>query len=205
MKKKICRYKNFEYILAVPDGYTDGEKYPMILLLHGAGARGDDISVHLDYPLFRRGAKYLSEAVVVMPQCFADCWFDIFEQLKDFAAYAIEEYADPSRVYVMGASMGGYATWQMAMSMPERFAAAVPICGGGMYWNAPRLKNLPVWAFHGSEDNVVRAEESRKMVDAVNAAGGDAHLTVYDGVGHNAWDYAYANGEMFSWLFAHKR
>ncbi|MBQ7793284.1 MAG: prolyl oligopeptidase family serine peptidase [Clostridia bacterium] len=203
MTQEICKYKNFEYIIAKPDGFSEDKKYPMIILLHGAGGRGNDISKHLGYPLFRLGAEYIKNAVVVMPQCFADTWFDIFEQLKDFVVYATENlYADKSRIYVMGASMGAYATWQTAMSMPELFAAAVPICGGGMYWNAPRLKDVPVWAFHGADDPTVLCEESRKMVDAVNKHGGNAKLTVFDGVGHNAWDYTYGNKEMFDWLFA---
>ena len=74
----------------------------------------------------------------------------------------------------MGASMGGYGTWQLAMSMPKFFAAIVPICGGGMYWNAGRLINTPIWAFHGAKDPTVLCVESEKMVNHVNALGGKA-------------------------------
>lgn len=205
MKKEIERYKNFEYIITRPRNFSPEKTYPMILLLHGAGARGNDISLHLNYPLFKLGEEMIRDAIVVMPQCFDDTWFDIFEQLKEFAVYAMEQLnADPCRCYVMGASMGAYATWQMAMSMPERFAAAVPICGGGMYWNAERLKNMPIHAFHGCEDPIVLCEESKKMVDAINKRGGNAKLTLLEGVGHNAWDYAYRDQALFAWLFSKK-
>ena len=112
-------------------------------------------------------------------------------------------FVDRDRIYVMGASMGGYATWQLAMSMPECFAAIVPICGGGMYWNASMLVNVPVWAFHGAKDTTVFLEESVKMVEAVKRHGGDAKLTVYPENSHDAWSETYANPDVYSWLLQH--
>ena len=102
----------------------------------------------------------------------------------------------------MGASMGGYGTWQLAMSLPELFAAIVPICGGGMYWNASRLVNIPIWAFHGGKDTTVFKEESIKMVDAVNKCGGNAKITIYPENGHDAWSDTYKNPEVFHWLLS---
>ncbi|MBQ3506514.1 MAG: hypothetical protein IJA89_07075, partial [Clostridia bacterium] len=96
---------------------------------------------------------------------------------------------------------GGYTTWQMAMTHPEWFAAIVPICGGGMYWNAARLKDMGVWAFHGADDKTVLPEESEKMVNRVNVCGGNAKLTVYEGVAHNAWTPAFQTKELWDWLF----
>ena len=104
----------------------------------------------------------------------------------------------------MGPSMGGYTSWALGMSMPEYFAAIVPICGGGMYWNAGRLINVPIWAFHGGKDSVVFVEESKKMVNAVNANGGNAKLTIYPENDHNAWSDTYSNYEVFEWLLSHK-
>ena len=101
--------------------------------------------------------------------------------------------------------MGGYTAWQLAMTMPECFAALVPICGGGMYWNAGRLKNVPVWAFHGIEDTTVLPEESIKMVNAVNKRGGSARLTLLCGVAHNSWLNAYGSREVFDWMLSQKR
>ena len=105
----------------------------------------------------------------------------------------------------MGASMGGYGVWQMGMSLPEHFAAMIPICGGGLFWNAARLVNIPVWAFHGKDDPTVPPTQSIQMVDAVNAAGGNAVLTLLDNTAHNCWNYAYGLRELYDWLLIHKK
>ena len=111
---------------------------------------------------------------------------------------------DADRVYGMGASMGGYGTWQMAMSMPSYYAAIVPICGGGMYWNAFRIKDLPVWAFHGAKDQTVFVEESIKMTDAIRGWGGNPKLTIYPENTHDAWTDTYSNDEVYKWFLEHK-
>ena len=132
-------------------------------------------------------------------------WFDLWEHLEKLVVeIAGLPFADQNRIYLMGASMGGYATWQLAMSMPRYFAAIVPICGGGMYWNAARLVNVPVWAFHGAKDAVVLLEESVKMVEAVKRSGGKAKLTVYPENGHDAWSDTYSDPNVFLWLLQHR-
>jgi len=92
----------------------------------------------------------------------------------------------------------------LAMNMPSAFAAIIPICGGGMYWNAQRLTGTPIWAFHGDSDKVVYTEESVKMVEKVNAAGGSAMLTIYENTGHDSWTETYSDYKVFSWLLKHK-
>ena len=130
-------------------------------------------------------AENLSEFIAVAPQCYADSWFDIFEQLHEWIFRIINRpYIDRQRCYLMGASMGGYAVWQEEMSHPELYAAVVPICSGGMYWNAVRLKDIKVRAFHGCDDRVVYPDESKKMVGAAQKYGCDAKLTIYEG---DAW------------------
>jgi len=194
----------FNYIIGFPEGYKEGEKYPVIIFLHGAGTRGNNIKTLINNMFFNAVENFDFPFVTVAPQCSENTWFDMFERLKDFACEIVnEDFCDKERVYLMGASMGGYATWQLAMSMPELFSAIVPICGGGMYWNAERLINVPVWAFHGAKDDVVFCEESEKMVNAVNACGGNARLTVYPENGHNAWTDTYSNPEVFKWLLSH--
>lgn len=144
--------------------------------------------------------------VIVAPLCEENTWFDIWERLKLLTNdIANLPFADRDRIYVMGASMGGYATWQLAMSMPNYFAAIVPICGGGMYWNAGCLVNVPVWAFHGAKDTTVFLEESVKMVDAVKRYGGKAKLTIYPENGHDAWSDTYRNPDVFTWLLKQKK
>lgn len=101
--------------------------------------------------------------------------------------------------------MGGYAAWQLAMSMPDIFAAMVPICGGGMSWNAKRIAHLPIWAVHGKEDPVVPYGESVYMVDAIHKAGGNARLTLLDGVRHNSWEFAFSHGPLWTWLLQQRK
>lgn len=193
------------YLEYIPEGKQ--AKLPLIVYIHGAGSRGDDTSKMsrlgpLNHP--ENGA--CANAVTVAPQCHADTWFDLFHVLSEFIEWNINrDITDISRVYVMGVSMGAFATWQMCMSHPEWFAAAVPICGGGMYWNASRLKEVPIWAFHGALDAVVFPSESRNMVDAVNRNGGCARLTVFENDNHNSWDNAFATDEMWQWLFAQRK
>ena len=204
-------YQEFEqnglrYLIRYPEGFQQGREYPVIVFLHGAGTRGEDMQVLVNNPFFqdiRQHAKF--PFVVVAPLCTEDTWFELWERLMALVKYTASlPYADSCRIYLMGASMGGYGTWQLAMSMPEYFAAIVPICGGGMYWNTGRLVNIPVWAFHGALDPEISPEESRKMVDGVNRNGGSAKLTVYPHREHNAWSDTYSNPEVFTWLLRHK-
>lgn len=206
MKFEKYTSENLQYVVRYPKDYKEGEEYPVIILLHGAGGRGNDIEVLKNNPYFKiTGEREDFPFVTVAPLCSGNTWFDLFEQLKRLV-YKIgnETFTDKERIYLMGPSMGGYGTWQLAMSMPEFYAAIVPICGGGMYWNASRLVNVPVWAFHGALDTTVKLEESEKMVEAVNNNGGSARLTVYPENAHNAWSDTYSNREVFDWLLSHK-
>lgn len=201
--KEIRKFKSLNYVADFPEGYN-GEKMPVIIHVHGAGGRGTDINLIKEHYIY----KALHELddrrfIVVAPQCCADTWFELFEELIEFADMIRNEaYADTKRVYLAGSSMGGYTTWQLAMSRPEWFAAIVPVCGGGMYWNAPRLRDVPVWAHHGLLDPVVNVEESIKMVNAVNRAGGNAKLTVYEKVQHDSWIPTFSNPEVYDWLLS---
>ncbi len=195
-------YKKLKYIISLPDGYEEGKKYPVIFFLHGAGTRGDDFDKLAENPYFEyRKQRDKFPFITVAPQCYADTWFEIFEQIIDLAKFVYNaDFTDKSRFYGMGVSMGGYGIWQLAMTLPQIFAAIVPLCGGGMYWNAARLKDVPVWAFHGADDDVVLCTESRKMTDAVNKCGGSAKLTVFEDCMHNCWNRVYAEGKAFDWL-----
>lgn len=200
---EILRHGELDYAISYPKDFRQEEKYPLVIYLHGAGGRGRDISAIANHGFFGETEQFLAGEILTVPQCYADSWFDIFEQLQDFVAAQIaRDCVDPARVYVVGASMGGYTTWQLAMSRPEWFAAIIPICGGGMYWNAARLKNMGVWAFHGKDDQTVLCEESIKMVDAINKRGGSARLTVYENTAHNAWTPTFQNPEVWQWLLA---
>ena len=194
------------YLITFPEGFSDEKRYPIILFLHGAGSRGSDIRNLISNPFFKLTEKHERfPFVCIAPLCSENTWFDLWEHLEKLVVeIAGLPFADQNRIYLMGASMGGYATWQLAMSMPRYFAAIVPICGGGMYWNAARLVNVPVWAFHGAKDAVVLLEESVKMVEAVKRSGGKAKLTVYPENGHDAWSDTYSDPNVFLWLLQHR-
>lgn len=205
MNIEHSKFETIQYLICYPDGYNAGNKYPVLVFLHGAGTRGTEIEKLKNNAFFKHYERQQDHPfIVVAPLCHENTWFDLFESLKHFICFINEqEYTDQSRVYLMGASMGGYATWQLAMSVPELFAAIVPICGGGMYWNAARLKNVPVWAFHGAKDGTVLLRESEILVEKINEKGGKARLTVYPENGHNAWDDTYSNPAIYEWLLSH--
>lgn len=198
----VMKYKEIDYVIRRPENEIEGKKYPLVIYVHGAGGRGRDISLIENHCFFGLSAPFLRDAISVAPQCYANSWFDIFEQLQNFIEFAISDKAvDTTRVYVMGASMGGYTTWQLGMARPELFAALVPICGGGMYWNAGRLVNTAIWAFHGDSDPTVFPEESKKFINNIEAWGGKkARLTILENTGHNAWEPAFNNAETWNWL-----
>jgi predicted peptidase len=201
------------YLLGLPPGYNEGQVWPLILFLHGAGERGHDLEL-----LKLHGLPYnLAQGdelpfVIVSPQCPPDEWWpDYHEVLIGLVDEISASYAvDTRRVYLTGLSMGGMGTWYLAQHYPERFAAIAPICGG-MPWYidaeaaAERIKSLPVWAFHGAKDDRVPLEESQKMVDALQACGADVQFTVYPDLDHNSWTATYANPELYRWLLAHER
>ncbi len=201
-KKVSCHY-----LLHLPEGYERGRKrWPLLLFLHGAGERGNDLELVKKHGPPRLVAEgHDLPFLVVSPQCPSRRWWsdDVLAALLDdaIARYRVDE----RRVYLTGLSMGGYGTWSLACERPERFAAIAPICGGGNRLLAHRLKDLPVWAFHGAQDDVVPLAETEKMVDAVKASGGKAKLTVYPHAGHDSWTATYANPALYKWLLKHRR
>ena len=112
---------------------------------------------------------------------------------------------DPDRIYVTGLSMGGFGTWDLIARFPDRFAAAVPVCGGGDPGTAPLIRDLPVWAFHGALDRVVPPSNSRVMVRALQEAGARPGYSEYPDVGHNSWTKAYEDPYLLPWLFEQHR
>lgn len=112
---------------------------------------------------------------------------------------------DPDRLYITGLSMGGFGTWDAIQRKPDLFAAAVPICGGGDVSKASHITKIPIWVFHGAEDNLVNPKWSRDMVEAIKRAGGNPKYTEYPGVGHHSWVPAYSDPELFEWLFSQKK
>ena len=200
---------NFPYILYLPDGYDEDEReWPLVVYLHGAGERGRDLKTPYAYGIPQRikdGDSF--PFIFVAPQCDDPLyWAGCIESLDAFLDDRLRELrVDRQRIYLTGASMGGMGTWMWGVASPERFAALAPLCGIGVPWYAFRLKDTPVWAFHGDQDGVIRVEESIWMTEAVNRFGGNARLTVYEGVGHDCWLQAYHDPELYEWMLAQRK
>src|SRR5262249_34299586 len=109
------------------------------------------------------------------------------------------------RVTATGLSMGGAGCWDWAMSYPEDLAGIAPVCGYGRTLRVARMRAIPVRAYHGSDDTVVRPDEQRALVEALRMGGGQAELTIYPGVGHDAWTPAFADPGLVPWLLARQR
>ena len=133
MNVKADIFEGMQYAVRFPEHYNEGMQYPILLFLHGAGTRGNDINNILTHSFLRRPEKWQDfKFIIVAPLCHKNTWFDHFETLERFALFvANQAYTDKNRIYLTGNSMGGYGTWQLAMSMPELFAAIAPLCGGG--------------------------------------------------------------------------
>ncbi|MCI0640327.1 MAG: prolyl oligopeptidase family serine peptidase, partial [Gemmataceae bacterium] len=113
---------------------------------------------------------------------------------------------DPARMYVTGLSMGGFGTWSLAAAYPDKFAAIIPICGGGNPANAKKIKDLPIWVFHGAKDTTVPPIRSETMVKALKEAGAEhVKFTLYPNAAHNSWTPTYSNPEVWDWLLKQKR
>ena len=208
-KKTITKNLSCKYLLFLPEGYGKTDKrWPLMLFLHGAGERGNDLNkVKVHGPPKIVGEKKDFPFIVVSPQCPKSAlWNNKLDVLINLLDEIIAQYdVDTERVYLTGLSMGGYGTWALASKYPNRFAAAAPICGGGMRIMAFGLKDVPIWAFHGAKDSVVPLEESEEMVAAVKARGGNAKLTVYPEAKHDSWTETYNNPELYKWFLKHRK
>jgi predicted peptidase len=205
------------YLLFLPKDYAaqSGPEWPLILFLHGAGERGDDVGlVALAGPPKIARERPDFPFVVVSPQCPKGQSWDTKTVLALLDQVQATHRIDRRRVYVTGLSMGGYATWRLAALHPERFAAAVPICGGGEMLDLllarrekpAAYKSLGIWAFHGAKDTTVPLNESERMVEHFRKVGvTDIKLSVDPAAGHDSWTKAYADPQLYDWMLAHRR
>jgi predicted peptidase len=195
-----------DYLLFVPKDYDKKEAWPLMLFLHGAGERGDNldlVKVHGPPKIVETNKDF--PFVLVSPQCKPDRWWQPTELTALLDEIVAKYKIDEDRIYVTGLSMGGFGTWALAAYTPHRFAAIVPICGGGEPYRTKVYSHVPVWAFHGGKDPVVPTQRSQEMVDALKKQGGDARLTIYPEAGHDSWTETYDNPELYQWLLQQKR
>jgi predicted peptidase len=221
--------KTLPYRLLKPTDTKAGEKYPLVIFLHGAGERGVDNTKQLVWfwndkkpSVMTRPEVAAAKAFVIVPQCpdgkqFVDVpWGkgsykspEISETLKLTLAlidsFIKDNPIDADRVYIIGMSMGGFGALDAVQRRPELFAACVPICGAGDLSKAKDIAHVPVWAFHGDADGAVPVSGSREMIDALKKAGADSKYSEYPKVGHNSWSPAFEEKEFWNWIFAQKR
>lgn len=206
---------------------VDRERMPLVLLLHGAGESGNDNSAQL-----RNGVAELLGSgpaaarfpcYYVVPQCpTKHRWVEVdwgaerhvlppepslpLSATVELLDVLLRRHPiDPQRLYLIGMSMGGFGVWDLLSRCPERFAAAIPICGGADESAIVAARAVPVWAFHGARDPTVRLERSRRAIAALRQAGGTPRYTEYPNVDHDAWTHAFAEPDLLPWLFSHSR
>ncbi len=207
-----------------PTPCLEGQRYPLLVYFHGAGSWGSDNlapltlaktfadeTLQADHPCF-----------IAAPQCPRERrWVDTPWTLSEHRQPPITPEMsrvlaivdallkacpiDRRRVYALGVSMGGFAVWDVLARRPDLFAAAVPICGGGDETTALLIRHIPLWAFHGALDSVVRVTRSRNMIRALERAGGRPRFTEYPETGHDAWTPAFREPGLFDWLFRQAR
>lgn len=225
-----------KYRIYVPYNYNPKKTYPMIVLLHGAGERGDDnISqlLHVVPDMFNQKDSFYADAIIVAPQCPGDSskgpgqgiqWVNTpwnkgadvvanysidevpisipMQGVVDIIAKTRAEYrVDSNRLYAMGLSMGGFGTWDLITRHPDMFAAAIPICGGGDPSKAELIKDIPIYTFHGSADTSVIPDNTRQMVEALEAVDGNITYEEYEGMKHSIWQKVAQDVDVMFWLF----
>ena len=237
-ERTVTKTIGYQYLLHLPAGDAASAErvWPLIVFLHGSGERGSDpwlVARHGPPKLLRTDAptpadetpdaaarraaaarQLATQFIVVSPQCPAGAWWDDDAVLALAEEIAAKHKVDSRRVYLTGLSMGGFGTWSVGVKNPGRFAALVPVCGGGQRFDLHRLDrpqkaalpSLGVWAFHGAKDPTVPLEESERMVAALQKAGvTDLQFTVYPEAKHDSWTETYANPDLYTWLLQHSR
>ena len=198
----------FYYVEYLPKDYDPAKEYPLVLFLHGAGERVQDPH----QAMFHGYMKYVREQgkeypfIFIAPQCIGNAyWGSYTESLSAFLDFILETYAvDRRRVYLTGLSMGGTGTWMFAMARPNTFAAIMPVCGSGIYWNVANLLKTPIYMVHGDCDTCVPISGSVEMLTSINSRGGNAKLKICYGVGHDAWNYAYTDDALLEWMLSQR-
>ncbi|MCA9262076.1 MAG: prolyl oligopeptidase family serine peptidase, partial [Planctomycetales bacterium] len=188
---EVVQKLTLKYLVIKPNDFDPQKKYPLILFLHGAGERGDDLQRVKIHGPYKKVAELNLPVIIVAPQCPAGQWWNP-DAVAALTRHCLETLpVDPQRVYLTGLSMGGFGTWATSVRTPELYAAIAPICGGGEPDQAAKLKGMPIWAFHGLKDTTVPAERTKDMAAALDQAGIEYKLTLYPEAGHDSWTETY--------------
>ncbi|MBU3189382.1 prolyl oligopeptidase family serine peptidase [Clostridium bowmanii] len=209
LNKTIKKAIKLEYLLYLPEDYSKetDKKWPLVLFLHGSGERGENVEMVAKHGIPKLAEEKKFPFIALSPQCPTN---SNWEMQKDAVLALLHEAfeslsIDKDRVYLTGLSLGGYGTWSLSQQYPELFAAIVPICGGGLPINVSRIKDIPVWAFHGAKDDIVPIDETERMVQALQKINGNVKYTIYSEATHDCWSQAYNEPELYKWLLAQKK
>lgn len=201
--------QRLQYLQYLPEGYgeSDTARFPLVIFLHGAGERGQDLNL-----LKKHGPPKVAmndhgfPFILAAPQCPEERWWNPDEVIALTRHLAKTLQVDPRRIHLTGISMGGFGTWACIAKEPDLYASAVPICGGGDPNKAPLLKNIPIWAFHGEKDDAVPIAKTKEMEEAILKSGGNKiRSTYFPDEGHESWNPAYANPALFAWMMLQSR
>lgn len=202
-QKQPVRYP---YQLYLPKNYpTTKQAFPLVIYLHGGSQRGTDLSKLNSYGLPKRISEgHHFPFIIAAPQCpdgkfwSTDNWFDsLFVELK--RTYRV----DSKRVYLTGISMGGYGTWQTAVAHPTTFAAIMPLCGGcDDSTQICTIRHVPVWAFHGTADDLVPMDETARLVKRLKQCHSKVRFSKVENKGHDI-QYLYDDNKLYTWLLRH--
>jgi len=198
-----------QYLLYLPDAYEQEpeSEFPLLLFLHGGGESGnklEKVKTHGPPSMIEEGHTF--PFLVLTPQNPHPKKFWNETALIALLNTIEKEYrVDKSRVWIAGLSRGGYGAWRLAIQYPDRFAALVAICGETPDHYAGWLGQMPIWVFHGEKDRTISIRESDEMVAALKKNGNPVRYTKYPDTGHNAWDQAFSNPELYTWLLKQKK
>lgn len=203
--------REYKYAIYIPRDYDAARAWPVMVFLHGRGECGTDGSKPLAQgvgtAIMLRPERW--PMVVLFPQkpTFDSQWEDHDAAVMAMLDSAEREFnLDPKRRSLTGLSQGGHGAWAFAANHPDTWAAVAPICGyGDPKAIAEKVKDLPIWAFHGDADNVVPPKQTTEMIAAIEQAGGTPKMSIFPGVNHGSWDRAYRDEKLAEWLLEQKR
>lgn len=198
---------SYQYLRYLPNNYTPkGAKMPVLIFLHGSGERGTDIirvKIHGPPRIVDQG-KDLPFIIISPLLDDGEMWEN--ERLDATLKAALRGINyDETRIYLTGLSLGGVGTWNWAIAEPNKFAAIIPIAAPSNLSFACKLKNTPIWLFHGLKDDVVSVVHSKDMEKWIKDYGGNVKATYYPDAGHDSWTATYDNPEIYDWLLQHQR
>ena len=202
---------SLKYHIYFPNNYHDSDtKFPLVLFLHGAGERGDDLGLvekHGIPKMINNGINF--PFITVAPQCPKFQYWSEPVNVKTLLLLVEEiikkNKVDIERIYATGLSMGGYGTLAIAKERPDLFSAIIPVCGGLDTTDIKRLKDIPIWLFHGAEDKVVPVENSELIYDLLKPINPEIKITIYKGINHNSWEMTYNNQNIYDWMLKYKK